>query len=93
MIKYAILYLIVNVISVVIKIVVFQMTDADNIADYEIQVLATLIISHKKQSYTITNSIISTIIAILIYIKNFSCFFIIYLSVFNVCLASTPISK
>ena len=45
LIKYAILNMIVNVVSVVIKIVVFQMTDADNIADYEIQVLQLCLFS------------------------------------------------
>ena len=44
LIKYAILNMIVNVMSVVIKIVAFKMTSADNIADYEIQVLATMLV-------------------------------------------------
>lgn len=44
LLNFAILNIVVNVISVGVKIAVFHMTTADNIADYEIQVFATILV-------------------------------------------------
>ena len=45
LLQFFIVFLVINVASVVIRIVMFGATSADDIANYEIQVLATLIVA------------------------------------------------